>query len=191
MTSFGAKQIVEEGFMPTFKVQGQVYHLYGSLITNTQENPQFLQIYFVGEDEKEIQLRCSLYPEVVIHDNRKPANGHKGYYNAATTYEVALVIVGQQFEKRDIIIQSHDNRLQWISVLHRSYDTFQYPLMFCYGKDGYSIDISQKNATTKFPLTDKTVSAANFYSYKIMVRKELDNHLLRYGPLFNQYLVDM
>jgi hypothetical protein len=34
MTSFGAKQIVEEGFMPTFKVQGQVYHLYGSLIPN-------------------------------------------------------------------------------------------------------------------------------------------------------------
>lgn len=64
MTSFGAKQIVEEGCMPTFKVQGQVYHLYGSLIPNTQENPQFLQIYFVGEDEKEVKLRCSLYPEI-------------------------------------------------------------------------------------------------------------------------------
>ncbi|XP_060858512.1 uncharacterized protein LOC132935889 [Metopolophium dirhodum] len=228
MTSFGAKQIVEEGFMPTFKVQGQVYHLYGSLIPNTQENPQFLQIYFVGEDEKEVQLRCSLYPEVkqalvkqlqnmlhtenkyirelkttidnasqnntnfqvVIHADRKSANGHKGCYNAATCNEVALVIVGQQFEKRDIIIQSHDNRLQRISELHRSYDALQYPLMFCYGEDGYSIDISQKDATTKL-ITDKTVSAANFYSYKIMVRKEQDNHLLRYGPLFNQYLVDM
>jgi len=44
-TSFGAKQIVEEGFIPRFKVQGQVYHLYGNLIPNTQENPQFLQIY--------------------------------------------------------------------------------------------------------------------------------------------------
>ncbi|KAL4112576.1 hypothetical protein QTP88_016331 [Uroleucon formosanum] len=63
--------------------------------------------------------------------------------------------------------------------------------MFCYEEDRYSIDISPKDATTKFPLTDKTVSTANFYSYKIMVRKELDNHLLRYGPLFNQYLVDM
>jgi hypothetical protein len=46
MTSFGAKQIVEEGFMPLFKVQGQVYHLYGSLIPNTQENPQFLSNIF-------------------------------------------------------------------------------------------------------------------------------------------------
>ncbi|KAL4098677.1 hypothetical protein QTP88_023228 [Uroleucon formosanum] len=154
MTSFGAKQIFEEGFMPLFKVQGQVYHLYDSLIPNTQENPQFLHIYFVGEDEKEVQLRCSLYPEVkqalikqlqnmlhtenkyirelkttilnasqnntnfqvVIHADRKPANGHKGCYNASTTNEVALVIVGQQFEKRDIIIQSHDNRLQRIKA---------------------------------------------------------------------------
>jgi hypothetical protein len=229
MTSFGAKQIVEKDCMPTFKLQGQVYHLYDNLIPNTQENPQFLQIYFVGEDEKEVQLRCSLYPEVkqalvkqlqnmlntenkyirglkitidnasqnntnfqvVIHTDRKPANGHKGCYNTATTNEVALVIVGQQFEKRNIITQSHDNRLQRISELYRSYDALQYPLMFCYGEDGSSIDISQKDATKKFPLTDKTVSAANFYSYKIMVRKELDNHLVRYGPLFNQYLVDM
>jgi hypothetical protein len=52
MTSFGAKQIFEDGSMPTFKVQGQVYHLYGSLIPNTQENLHYLQIYFDGEDEK-------------------------------------------------------------------------------------------------------------------------------------------
>jgi len=50
--------------------------------------------------------------QVVIHTDRKPANGHKGYYNTPTSNEVALVIVGQQFEKRDTIIQSHDNRLQ-------------------------------------------------------------------------------
>ncbi|KAL4141455.1 hypothetical protein QTP88_004092 [Uroleucon formosanum] len=229
MTSFGAKQIVEEGFVPKFKVQGQVYHLYGNLIPTTQENPQFFQIYFVGENEKEIQLRCSLYPEVkqalvkqlqnmlhteneynrelkttidnasqnntnfqvVIHADRKPANGHKGCYNAATTNKVALVIVGQQFEKPDIIIQSHDNRLQRISELYKSYDALQYPLMFCYGEDGYSIDISQKDTTTKFPLTDITISAANLNSYTIMVRRELANHLFCYSPLFNQYLVDM
>lgn len=61
--------------------------------------------------------------------------------------------------------------------------------MFCYGDDGYSIDIfqniSQKGENTKFPLKNKTVSATNFYSYKVMIRKELDNHLFRFGPLFN------
>jgi len=44
LTLFGAKQIVEEDFRPTFKVQGHVNHLYDSLILNTQEKPQFLQI---------------------------------------------------------------------------------------------------------------------------------------------------
>ncbi|GBL98316.1 hypothetical protein AVEN_174103-1 [Araneus ventricosus] len=32
MTSFGATTIVEEGFMPTFKVQGQIYHRAGSAL---------------------------------------------------------------------------------------------------------------------------------------------------------------
>jgi len=63
---------------------------------------------------------------MAINVDRKYANGHKGCYNAATANEVALVIVGQQFEKKDIIIQSHDNRLQRISKLHRSYDALQY-----------------------------------------------------------------
>jgi len=38
--------------------------LYGSLIQDTQGNPNFLQIYFVGKDEKEVQFRCSHYPEI-------------------------------------------------------------------------------------------------------------------------------
>lgn len=36
MTSFGAKQITEGSFMPTFKVQGQVYHLKGSLLPENE-----------------------------------------------------------------------------------------------------------------------------------------------------------
>ncbi|CAG9769704.1 unnamed protein product [Ceutorhynchus assimilis] len=146
--------------MPTLKVQGQVYHLHGSLLPESERNAQFLQIYFVGEDEKEASIRCSNYPgvklelvhllqkmlhnnnryikdfkttidkirpnvksfQVVIHADRMPADGHRGRYNAPTASEVGLVIVGQQFEKRDIIIHSHGNRLQRISELHRSYD---------------------------------------------------------------------
>lgn len=63
MASFGAKQIVTEGFMPTFKVQGQVYHLVGSLMHKPDQNAQFLQIYFVGEDEREVCLRCANFPD--------------------------------------------------------------------------------------------------------------------------------
>jgi len=65
MTYFGPKQIIEDGFMPTFKVKGKVYHLIiGSLQASAQQNPQFLQIYFVGDDERETRLRCSHFTYV-------------------------------------------------------------------------------------------------------------------------------
>ncbi|KAL4125969.1 hypothetical protein QTP88_010201 [Uroleucon formosanum] len=190
MTSFGAKQIIEDLFMPTFKVKDQVYHLIGSLQALPQQNPQFLQIYFVGDDERETRLRCNHFVdvkqslvkqleamlhhnnpyikdlkttiervpqnsknfEIIIHADRKPDNAHRGRYNAPTTSEVSLVIVGQQFEERDIVLQSHDNKLQGISELHRSYDTFQYPLLFCHGENGYSINIFLIDPKTKLPL---------------------------------------
>ncbi|CAG9772259.1 unnamed protein product [Ceutorhynchus assimilis] len=82
MTSFGAKQIVEDGFMPTFKVQGQVYHLHGSLLPESERNAQFLQIHFVSEDEKEASIRCSNYPGVkleLVHLLQKMLHNNNRY----------------------------------------------------------------------------------------------------------------
>ena len=56
MTSFGAKFVTQGGFMPTFKVQGQVYHRIGSLLPEENENCQFLQIYFMGNQENHAQF---------------------------------------------------------------------------------------------------------------------------------------
>jgi len=39
-------------------------------------------------------------------------------------------------------------------------------------------------------LTLKKISAMNFYKYRIMIRENPENHLLRYGQLFNQFIVD-
>lgn len=227
MTSFGAKEIKEGNFTPTFKVQGQVYHRIGSLLSSPPNNPSFLQIYFLGDDEKETNTRCNNFPnvkpwlvaklqkvlhnhnsyindfktalesvpegqefKVVIHADRKPVDGHRGQFNAPTTSEVALVIVGQEFAKRDIILHSRDSKLQRISETHRSYDALQYPLMFCRGEDGYSIAIPQCDPNTKAPLK-KTVSASEFYSFRIMERDGQQNYLLLYRSLLNQFLVDM
>jgi hypothetical protein len=58
MTSFGCtKEIREKGFMPTFKIQGQVYHRIGSLMPVEDEEPKFLQLYFVGSGEKKYGLK--------------------------------------------------------------------------------------------------------------------------------------
>ncbi|XP_029643521.1 uncharacterized protein LOC115217942 [Octopus sinensis] len=48
MTSFSANVVQEGGFVPTFKVQGQIYHRIGSLKPAENQDPQFLQLYFVG-----------------------------------------------------------------------------------------------------------------------------------------------
>ena len=43
MTYFGAIAAIEEtdSFMPTFKVEGQMYHKFGSLLPVPNENPTF------------------------------------------------------------------------------------------------------------------------------------------------------
>ncbi|GFW91287.1 ATP-dependent DNA helicase [Trichonephila clavipes] len=64
MTSFGAKEIKEGNFMPTFKVQGQVYHRIGSLMARAHQKPSFLQIYFMGDDHREKDIRCGIYPGI-------------------------------------------------------------------------------------------------------------------------------
>ncbi|GFV80811.1 hypothetical protein TNCV_1901261 [Trichonephila clavipes] len=47
MTSFGAKEVDEGNYMPTFKIQGQLYHLIGSLLPVDNAREAFLQIYFI------------------------------------------------------------------------------------------------------------------------------------------------
>ncbi|XP_071574697.1 uncharacterized protein [Temnothorax nylanderi] len=162
MTSFGAKQVLQDGFMPTFKVQGQVYHL--ELVKELQKMLHEVNSYIkdLKTTLEKVPPTCKKF-EVIIHADKKPVDVHGGRFNAPTANEVALVIVGQQFEQRDIVLQSHDNTLRRISEIHRSYDVLQYPLLFCRGEDGYSIALPQRDPQTKLPFKN-TVSAASFYS---------------------------
>ncbi|XP_044316600.1 uncharacterized protein LOC123037888 [Drosophila rhopaloa] len=115
----------------------------------------------------------------------------KGQFNAPTINEVAVVIVGENVESRDIVLKRRDDcRLQRVYETHRSYDALQYPLMFCRGEDGYHFNIKMVNPTTGEE-TNKKVSSMNFYAYRLMIRLDVDNHLLRYRRLFHQYCVDM
>ena len=61
MTLFAAKEIQEGKFMPTFKVQGQVYHLIGNLIPAEGAQTELLQIYFVSHADH-ISLHSNLNP---------------------------------------------------------------------------------------------------------------------------------
>ena len=60
-------------------------------------------------------------------------------YNKPTVSEVAALIVGDidSASYRDIIMQEQNGQLQRIDEFHASYLSYQYPLIFPYGEDGY------------------------------------------------------
>lgn len=250
MTSIGCNEI-REGYMPTFKIQGQLYHRIGSILPPTHDSPKFLQIYFVGQSGEEARIRKTVMGivdanlvmqiqglmhthnkyvkqfktaydkiaassnsiddvKIVIKENRIP-NVHKGRVNAPVIEEVAVVMSGEMCEKRDIIIEGNflylsippcpvvdwlfffvfnldgfflgrNGVLRRVNETHQCYDPLQYPLLFPYGTDGYSIYLKQKNGST-------ALSAMQYYKYSLMTRD--NNYLLLYGDLLNLYVVDM
>lgn len=151
MTSFGGK-IIKDGWMPTFKVQGQVYDRIGSLKPLPKEQPKFLQLYFVADyneqtdrwisshstateqdtasvendillglqhmfHEKNSYVQSFQYAldtaatpnfNIIIDADKRPSGEHSGLYNAPSCNEVAIVLHGDQHNKRDIVIKCCD-----------------------------------------------------------------------------------
>ncbi|UYV65027.1 hypothetical protein LAZ67_3002863 [Cordylochernes scorpioides] len=127
---------------------------------------------------------------VVVNADRTPPGQHPRRYNAPTANEVAVVLAGNQFGSRDIVLHQHDNLLKHVSDTHRFYDALQYPLIFWKGQEGYSFHIPQIDPNTRQPLSSK-VSSMDFYGYFIMVRRNSPNVIVQFGQLFHQFLVDM
>ena len=122
--------------------------------------------------------------KVVIKADRTPPGEHERRFNVPTTDEVAILIVGNEFQSRDIVLHKRtpDNTypLSRITETNRAYDPLQYPLLFPKGEDGYSFQ----------PILGHKVTCMQFYAFRLMVRDDF-NHLLRCGPLFHQFVVDM
>ena len=227
MTSFGANEQHLGGFMPTFKVQGQIYHIIGTILPRQGQEHKFLKIDFMGDSAKNAHVdavsltlcgatllnACKLtmlhvhntyvrsfktaldagdVPDLrlKIDADRTPQGEHSCRFNAPTTNEVAVLIAGDTCENRDVVLRLHDSTLKHIPETHRSYDALQYPLLFPCGDDGYHFQYRQINPTTKQETTKK-VSAMTFYAYRIMVRDDFFNTILKCRQLFHQYVVDM
>ena len=122
--------------------------------------------------------------KVVIKADRTPPGEHERRFNVPTTDEVAILIVGNDFQSRDIVLHKRtpDNTypLSRITETNRAYDPLQYPLLFPEGEDGYSFQTIQGHKVT----------CMQFYAFRLMVRDDF-SHLLRCGPLFHQFVVDM
>ncbi|UYV75380.1 hypothetical protein LAZ67_13000048 [Cordylochernes scorpioides] len=128
--------------------------------------------------------------KLVIRADKTPSGEHERRFNAPQSNDVAVVLSADEFNQRDIIIQRRSNALQRISETHRSYDPLQYPIIFWEGEDGYHFNYRQIDQNSGVP-TNKKVSAMSFYSYRIIARDNVYNHILNCRQLFSQYIVDM
>ena len=61
MTSFGAKEEQIQGFMPTFKVHGQIYPSIDSLLPEEGDAHKFLQTYLMGTAGLQLDRRCAIF----------------------------------------------------------------------------------------------------------------------------------
>jgi len=65
-------------------------------------------------------------------------------YNRPTVNEIAVIMVRSGEEstsRRDIVLQTRSNRLQWIWETHSSYNPLRYPLLFPFGEQGWHINM--------------------------------------------------
>lgn len=60
MNSFGAAETIVENYMPTFKIRGQVCYLAGSLMPLPIINHKYLQVYFMDDEEEQIDERIGI-----------------------------------------------------------------------------------------------------------------------------------
>jgi hypothetical protein len=128
--------------------------------------------------------------KVVIRADGRAAGEHERRFNALQVDEVVVVISGDEFHQRDIVIQRRGESLQRISETHRSYDGLQYPVIFHHTEDEYHFNLRQVNPRTG-ETTSKKVSAVDFYAYQLTVRDTEQNHILNCRQLFHQFVDDM
>ncbi len=87
--------------------------------------------------EKFIEMCCEFMLRKI------PAGENVRRFNAPTIDEVAIVIVGDQFERKDIVL--HRRKLVKIAGAHRCYDALQYPIIFLECAVRYHFNIKMIN----------------------------------------------
>jgi len=110
--------------------------------------------------------------------------------------ELAMLIVGDlslENYKRDIIVSTHQNSLQRISIFHPAYMPLQYPLLFPYGERGFQLGIKYHGQNINQNIDNSKrdrVTLHEFLKYHVHYRPNQPNPWLCYGRLSKQVVVD-
>lgn len=100
--------------------------------------------------------------KIIIKADKTPAGEHKSRFNAPSTNEVSIVMVGTEYENRDIILDQRSAGLKRVSETHRWYDALQYPIIFWEGEDGYHFTMMQIDPKTRKTTTKKVKNLTYF-----------------------------
>ncbi|GBP62999.1 ATP-dependent DNA helicase PIF1 [Eumeta japonica] len=123
--------------------------------------------------------------KVIIKADRRPAEEHRGRYKAPVVDEVAVILVDQECDRRDIVLRSHDDRLQRICETHRSYDALQYSLIYFHGLfSQFIVDMYAKIETERliYIRTNQTRLRAEDYVH-LRDAMQQDNNVENVGRL--------
>lgn len=127
---------------------------------------KFLQIYFMGNQDAEVDTRCGHNPTVkrtivqqlqtFLHENNELVKVFKTALDRMPSDSHNIVIradktpAGEHARRfnSDIVLHRRKNEFKRVYETHRAYDALQYPLIFWQGEDGYHFNIKMVNPTT-------------------------------------------
>ncbi|KAI5424717.1 hypothetical protein KIW84_030777 [Lathyrus oleraceus] len=113
-------------------------------------------------------------------------------YNHPTVSKVAALIVGDvdTGHKRDILLERQSGQLKRISEFHPSYLSYQYPLLFPYGEDGFKVGVLLRETNSKKPMKRNKLTIREWLAFRIQSRNNEAQTILLSRRLFQQFLVD-
>ncbi|XP_055938124.1 uncharacterized protein LOC129968294 [Argiope bruennichi] len=197
MTSFGTTKICDlssngHNFETTFKVQGQVYHKIGSLLPMPDDDPKFLQIYFMGNCEERVTTLCQynfieqveeraivILLENFLDDQNQLIRLFKRFSPRFQNDNYQIVIKADK-----VPLGEHAGRFNTPTVDEVAVIMVGDPV------DKRAIKITGRDNIVSAK-GDKKVNSMNYYAHRLMVRLNQNNYILRYRQLFHQYIVDM
>ncbi|MCH89762.1 helicase-like protein [Trifolium medium] len=139
--------------------------------------------------------RSRLMEQDITHVKLKLISERKSdgrIYNKPTVSEVAALIVGDvdSAERRDIILETQSGQLQRIDEFHPNYLSYQYPLIFPYGEDGYRTDVTHRIRPSKKGTIRTKLTIREWLAFRLQSRQLEAKTLLASRRLFQQFLVD-
>uniref|UniRef100_A0A0A9B5H4 Helitron helicase-like domain-containing protein n=1 Tax=Arundo donax TaxID=35708 RepID=A0A0A9B5H4_ARUDO len=118
--------------------------------------------------------------------------GKNGMHGLPSASEVAALVMKDptdQTQGRNIIVEFKDMGPQRISNTHPKLMSMQYPLLYPYGEDGFTLEIPYQEKGAKYKRNYVTMQ--EYYAYCLHHRREESMALLMSGRLSLQFWVDV